>query len=338
MSRGVRIPNSPAIDCRGEEIERVRGTVPGLEYVLVDCDALLERIRDIIGWESEEETVAHVVTYLDREADAYVRVSGHPADIRCYRVPEGFVLSIRLEPSWMHRSEPTPEDAARPFPTAVATANALDEELRLRGDCIDTKEVVKGVSRSLTVSDRRKSESESPARKVGRSSRSGKRTQVGADGSWFGVGILRGKTEANHGTLWRSAYQMGASMAFSIGARYNKDRENRADTFHLWSKLPFLQFPDWETFSRSAPYNCPWVAVEMGGVPLDRFEHPPRALYILGSEDQGIDKAVLEACRYCVSLPSVRGASYNVAVAGSIVLYDRMLKAGSHWPNAEQNN
>jgi len=34
-----------------------------------------------------------------------------------------------------------------------------------------------------------------------------------------------------------------------------------------------------------------------------------------------------QACHYHVALPAVREASYNVAVAGSIVMYDRLLKA-----------
>jgi tRNA C32,U32 (ribose-2'-O)-methylase TrmJ len=35
---------------------------------------------------------------------------------------------------------------------------------------------------------------------------------------------------------------------------------------------------------------------------------------------------VIDACHERVALPSVRYSSYNVAVAGSIVLYDRLAK------------
>ena len=64
----------------------------------------------------------------------------------------------------------------------------------------------------------------------------------------------------------------------------------------------------------------------MGGTPLDEFEHPERAVYILGAEDTGLPRAAAQACHRHVSLPSERYASYNVAMAGSIVLYDRMAK------------
>lgn len=49
-----------------------------------------------------------------------------------------------------------------------------------------------------------------------------RRGQVAKEDGFFGIGIYRGKVEMNHGTLWRSAYQMGASFVFSLGARFEK--------------------------------------------------------------------------------------------------------------------
>ena len=56
------------------------------------------------------------------------------------------------------------------------------------------------------------------------------------------------------------------------------------------------------------------------------FEHPHNAVYILGSEDAGLPPSILSACHEVVSIPSERYSSYNVASAGSIVLYDRLAK------------
>ena len=64
----------------------------------------------------------------------------------------------------------------------------------------------------------------------------------------------------------------------------------------------------------------------MGGTPLAEFEHPHNAVYILGSEDAGLPPSILSACHEVVSIPSERYSSYNVASAGSIVLYDRLAK------------
>lgn len=79
---------------------------------------------------------------------------------------------------------------------------------------------------------------------------------------------------------------------------------------------------------QSLPYSAQLVAVEMGGEPLATFEHPKRAVYVLGSEDNGIPESMLRMCHARVTLPCVRYESFNVAVAGSVLMYDRLTKMG----------
>ena len=146
------------------------------------------------------------------------------------------------------------------------------------------------------------------------------------DPGYFGIGVVGLKTEANLGTLWRSAWQLGAAYIFTVGARFEKQS---SDTYQTWTRVPCFEHSDWAGFARASPYSAPWVAVEMGGVPLEDFEHPDRAVYVLGSEDTGLPESVVRACALHVSLPSVRSPSYNVAVAGSILMYDRHAK-GTH--------
>ena len=67
----------------------------------------------------------------------------------------------------------------------------------------------------------------------------------------------------------------------------------------------------------------------MGGEPLRTFEHPERCVYLLGAEDAGLPEPILRACRHRVSLEGVRAESYNVAVAGTLVMYDRLTKKGA---------
>ena len=83
---------------------------------------------------------------------------------------------------------------------------------------------------------------------------------------------------------------------------------------------------DWAAFAEFAPVGATWVAIEMGGEDLLTFEHPQNAIYLLGSEDNGLPDAVVQACHRHVALPSKRYDSYNVAAAGSIVMYDRISK------------
>ena len=75
----------------------------------------------------------------------------------------------------------------------------------------------------------------------------------------------------------------------------------------------------------------------MGGTPLEDFEHPLDAVYLLGSEDAGLPTSVLRACHEVVTLRSEHYASYNVAIAGSLVLYDRQQKARLRRESHEQD-
>lgn len=140
---------------------------------------------------------------------------------------------------------------------------------------------------------------------------------------FFEVGIFRGKTPANIGTLWRSAYQMGATGIFTIGKRYP---EQASDTVKAFKHIPLREYEDWDDFFAKIPYSCPVVGVEMGGKDLRQFTHPESCIYVLGAEDHGIPPKDLSRCHHVVSLPSYRTESYNVAVAGSLVMYDRMSK------------
>ncbi len=71
---------------------------------------------------------------------------------------------------------------------------------------------------------------------------------------------------------------------------------------------------------------CVLIGVELGGTSLGNFSHPKQAIYILGSEDAGLPVSITEVCTNIVSVESHRAFSYNVAVAGSIVMYDRFLQ------------
>ena len=137
---------------------------------------------------------------------------------------------------------------------------------------------------------------------------------------YFEIGIYQGKTPANLGTLWRSAYQLGAAGIFIIGERF---KIQSSDTYKAYKHIPLREFRDFDHFQDSRPYDCMLVGVEMGGQSLSGYSHPERAIYLLGAEDTGLPEKVLSECQSVVSLESINTLSYNVAVAGSLVMYDR---------------
>jgi tRNA G18 (ribose-2'-O)-methylase SpoU len=144
---------------------------------------------------------------------------------------------------------------------------------------------------------------------------------------YCGIGIVNGKTPPNLGTLWRSADLLGADFVFTVGSRY---KPQNSDTLKSWRHMPLWRFDTMPELHRALPLECPLVAVELTdtAVPLEAFDHPLRACYLLGAEDNGLTREALSLCHYVVQLPG--RWSMNVAAAGSIVLYDRMAKRDAH--------
>lgn len=141
---------------------------------------------------------------------------------------------------------------------------------------------------------------------------------------YCGIGVYNIKNALNVGTLWRSAYCLGADFIFTVGRRY---RLQSSDTYKAYCHIPLFQFPDLGSFHGGIPYDCQLVGVEIeeGAKQLIDFVHPQRCVYLLGPEDGSIPKDVLARCQHIVKISS--RYCLNVASAGSIVLYDRMSKA-----------
>lgn len=140
---------------------------------------------------------------------------------------------------------------------------------------------------------------------------------------YFGIGIEKGKNEMNYGTLYRTAQILGASFLFIIGQRFKKQC---SDVYCSYRHIPTFSYSDFDSFYKNIPYDCVLVGVELikNAVPIKDFTHPERAVYLLGAEDHGLSSEAMRHCHRFVVLPGER--SMNVSVAGSIVLYDRILK------------
>lgn len=147
---------------------------------------------------------------------------------------------------------------------------------------------------------------------------------------FFGIGILNPETNENIGTLWRSAYIMGASFIFTIGKR--KFDKQATDVTQSWNKIPFYLHQNFDDFYQSLPYSTKLIGVEMTNQSkaLNEYKHPARAVYLLGSESCGLPEQVINKCHDIIALPG--DFSLNVASTGSIVLYDRISKVPTQLP------
>lgn len=150
---------------------------------------------------------------------------------------------------------------------------------------------------------------------------------------YFGVGIWHAKHEINIGTLWRSAALYDAAFVFTVGARYTRQA---SDTCKTPAHTPLHHYTDIGDLIAHLPHSCPLVGVELDprAKELTGYRHPERAVYLLGAEDHGLPPAMVERCHDLVVVPTVRGFSHNVAVAGALVLHDRHVKQTALQPVA----
>ena len=140
---------------------------------------------------------------------------------------------------------------------------------------------------------------------------------------YFGIGCIGMKTSENYGTLFRTAQIMGADFIFLIGARFKRQS---SDTMKSWKHVPLFEYETFADFNKHRPYACMLVGIELteNSIPIKDYTHPKQACYLLGAEDYGLTNEAIKACQEIIILPGER--SLNVAVAGSIVLFDRINK------------
>ncbi len=143
---------------------------------------------------------------------------------------------------------------------------------------------------------------------------------------FFGIGAEGISKPANFGALLRTAHAFDASFAFSVGAGFSARDARRADTSDTPTHVPVYRF-DTPT-ELLLPERCALVGIEItdDAADLPSFRHPVSAAYVLGAERGGLTAAMLERCDHVVRIPT--RFSLNLAVAGALVLYDRLIQHG----------
>ncbi len=143
---------------------------------------------------------------------------------------------------------------------------------------------------------------------------------------YFGIGAEGISKSANVGALLRTGHAFGASFCFTIGSGWDARAARTADTADTPLHVPMWRYPS--VTELSLPQGCVLVGIELleDAVDLPSFRHPLNAAYVLGPERSGLSAAVLERCEHIVRIPT--RFALNLAVAGALVLYDRLLQHG----------
>jgi tRNA G18 (ribose-2'-O)-methylase SpoU len=150
---------------------------------------------------------------------------------------------------------------------------------------------------------------------------------------YFAIGVEGVSKPMNVGALMRTAHAFGAAFAFTLAASYARDEANLADTSDAAGNLPLYEFASLAEFR--LPRDCTLVGVELmdDAVDLPSFRHPRMAAYILGPERGSLSAPVLARCAHVVKIPM--RFSINLALAGALVMYDRMITLGRFAPRPE---
>lgn len=142
---------------------------------------------------------------------------------------------------------------------------------------------------------------------------------------YFGIGIEGASKPMNFGNLSRTAYGFGASFVFTV-APGRRIEAPASDTTRSFDHMPWYNFDG--VRDMRLPDECRLVGVELtdDAAELCSFRHPTRAAYILGPEDGSLSPEMVEACEFIVKIPT--RFCLNVATAGAVIMYDRMLSLG----------
>jgi tRNA G18 (ribose-2'-O)-methylase SpoU len=146
---------------------------------------------------------------------------------------------------------------------------------------------------------------------------------------YFGIGAEGISKAMNLGNLIRSAHAFGASFAFLVDAHYTA-KSALSDTSRADRQLPLYRFDSVEQLA--LPNNCALIGVELldDAIQLPSFRHPLNAAYVFGPERSALTAAMVARCDHVVRIPT--RFCINLAVAGAIVMYDRMLSLGRFAP------
>jgi tRNA G18 (ribose-2'-O)-methylase SpoU len=146
---------------------------------------------------------------------------------------------------------------------------------------------------------------------------------------YFAIGAERISKPMNLGNLLRSAHAFGAKYFFTIGA-HPRAFEAKSDTSKATFHIPVYH---WASADEMVlPLKCKLVGVELidGAADLPAFKHPLYAAYVLGPELGALSGPLLSRCDHVIKIPTA--FCINVAMAGAIVMYDRLRCLGA-FPN-----
>jgi|SRR6056300_319625 len=134
------------------------------------------------------------------------------------------------------------------------------------------------------------------------------------------IGLCNIKDPNNFGSICRLAGCYGAQSVLYQGIRFQRHPTDTSKYYKHHSVIKVNNLID------SRPFGTTPVGIELveNSINLTEFKHPKNAFFLVGAEDSGINKNILDKCHFIVQIPT--RLCLNVAMALNIVLYDRVTK------------
>jgi TrmH family RNA methyltransferase len=135
------------------------------------------------------------------------------------------------------------------------------------------------------------------------------------------LALWRVADPGNVGTLLRSADAFGAGVALSAGCADPTSPKALRASMGAVFRVPRSDF--------DAAGGRRVALVAHGGTPLPELELGGETVLVLGAERGGLPEDVLATCEGRATIPQAEGESLNVAMAGTVALYEWSRRAGS---------
>lgn len=133
----------------------------------------------------------------------------------------------------------------------------------------------------------------------------------------------------NLGTLLRSAYAFGfPSVVLSPGCAdvYNPKtiQSSQGALFHVHVEKADIE--PWILEARSGGYTVYATALQAYSIFLSEIRFPQKFALVLGNEGTGLPQTTIALCDACIKIEMSAFESLNVAIAGSICMYEALVQ------------
>ena len=143
------------------------------------------------------------------------------------------------------------------------------------------------------------------------------------------IGLSNPKSTSNVGSVMRAAGCYEVDQVLYTGRRYDRAAKLTTDTKKVRIDIPLqnIESLGFDCMTQAFDEETKIVCVDLvkGATPLPSFEHPEKALYIFGPEDNTISQAVIDKADHVVFVPTV--GCMNLAASVNVLLYDRLAKS-----------